>query len=97
MSSSGTLDVDSGDSPVPDPLRDEQWVRRLFEKAIAGFYKHSLSSDYFRVKTGTLLNWPVSAKSESLRAVFPSMRADIVIDDLAKGRQLVLDTNSTKY
>lgn len=82
----------TGGLAVPDPLREEQWVRRLFEKAIAGFYKHSLSSDYFRVKTGTLLNWPVSDISESLRAVFPSMRADIVIDDLAKGRRLVIDT-----
>jgi len=81
-----------GGLPIPDPLREEHWVRRLFEKAIAGFYKHSLSSDYFRIKTGTPLNWPVNTVSESLRAVFPSMKADIIIDDLVERRRLVIDT-----
>lgn len=81
-----------GNFPIPDPSREEHWVRRLFEKAVAGFYRHSLSGESFRVKTGTPLTWPCQSLSETLKEVFPSMRADIIVDDIAQGKRLVIDT-----
>lgn len=81
-----------GSLPTPDPSKDEVWVRKLYEKAIAGFYRHTLRTGTYQVRTGTQLKWPIETVSDSLHGIFPSMRTDIVIDDINCNKRLVIDT-----
>ena len=43
---------DTGEHVLAMPDRDEHWVRRLFERAVYGFYNVTLSSAQWRVFQG---------------------------------------------
>lgn len=81
---------DEGSTPHLSASRTETWVRKLFEKAIAGFYKHSLKNEGISVKTGSIFHWPVEKKSEGISEVLPRMKADIILESSLK--RLVIDT-----
>lgn len=50
----------AGASALPRPGRDEHWVRRLFERALGGFYGVVPSGEGWRVEPGgRRLRWPV--------------------------------------
>jgi 5-methylcytosine-specific restriction enzyme subunit McrC len=74
------------------PDKNERWVRKLFEKAIAGFYRKALSDDNITVRTGTPLNWQYTEATRGLPKILPSMKADIIIDDLKNLRRIIIDT-----
>lgn len=74
------------------PSREEAWVRKLFEKAIGGFYSVSLPAASWRVFTGKPLKWQIDAKTSGIDAILPSMRTDIVLENLSVGQRLVIDT-----
>lgn len=76
------------------PDRDEHWVRRLFEKAVAGFYAVELIPMGWKVRTGDVLHWPVTGASDGIKAILPTMRTDIVLD-APEGRRIVIDTKFT--
>lgn len=83
-----------GATPLAQPDRDERWVRRLFEKAVAGFYAVELVPMGWRVRAGEVLHWPVTGSSEGITAILPTMRTDIVLD-APDGRRIVIDTKFT--
>lgn len=74
------------------PNKNEHWVRRLFEKAVAGFYRVVLSGSGAVVRTGTHMYWPYSKPTEGLIQILPNMRADIIIEDEKKLNRLIIDT-----
>ena len=49
----------SGRNALALPDREERWARRLFERAVGGFYRVVLSSREWRVSTGGALTWEV--------------------------------------
>ena len=73
------------------PSRDEQWLRRLFEKAVAGFYEVALG-DAWSVKSGTQQTWPVEAGSDDYQRILPGMVTDIILRHQESGRRIVVDT-----
>ena len=77
------------------PDREESWVRRLFEKAVAGFYDVVLSGSGWRVHPGKRLRWPVERETDGIENLLPSMQTDIVLDHVDKGRRIVVDTKFT--
>ncbi|WP_233809265.1 5-methylcytosine-specific restriction endonuclease system specificity protein McrC [Paraburkholderia sp. HP33-1] len=79
--------------PIPD--REAVWVRRLFEKAIGGFYQVNLAGDGWRVKTGRLLNWQVSCKTDGIDDILPTMQTDIMLDHVPTRRRIFIDTKFT--
>ena len=83
-----------GATPLAQPDRDERWVRRLFEKAVAGFYAVELVPMGWRVRAGEVLHWPVTTSSEGITAILPTMRTDIILD-APDGRRIVIDTKFT--
>jgi 5-methylcytosine-specific restriction enzyme subunit McrC len=85
----------AGPRPLPMPNREEQWARRLFERAVGGFYNTSLPPGHWRVRTGGVLNWPLDWWTEGARKILPRMQTDIVLDDLLFGRRIVVDTKFT--
>ncbi len=75
--------------------RDEHLLRRIFEKAVAGFYRHELHGrEGWRVRSQASLAWEVELPTPGLIALLPSMAADLVLDQ-GLSRGIVLDTKFT--
>ena len=82
----------SGTHVLPLPSREEHWVRKLFERAVGGFYKVVLPSQNWRVSTGHTLSWQIDWKSPGIDKILPGMRTDIVLDHRETSRRIVVDT-----
>jgi 5-methylcytosine-specific restriction enzyme subunit McrC len=76
------------------PDREETWVRQLFEKAIAGFYRVNIPLAW-RVFPGGTMRWPVEQPSGGIGRILPTMRTDIVLENRVEGRRIVIDTKFT--
>jgi len=75
-----------------NPIRDEVWVRKLYEKAIGGFYAFKLSRNSWNVELGKPLRWLIEAKTAAIENILPSMRTDIVLENSLEGRKIIIDT-----
>jgi 5-methylcytosine-specific restriction enzyme subunit McrC len=82
----------SGANLLPLPDREEVWIRRLFERAVGGFYEVVLSIQGWRVTTGNSLAWQIEWSTPAINKILPGMRTDIVLDHLPSGRRIVIDT-----
>ena len=80
---------------LSSPNREEQWIRTLFEKAVAGFYDVVLEKTKWGVQTGKPLHWPSASRTPGIGRILPSMRTDIVLDNSVTGRRIVIDTKFT--
>lgn len=75
--------------------RDEHLLRRIFEKAVAGVYKHELHGrDGWRVRPKATFHWQSELPTPGLAALLPSMEADIVLQH-GPSRRIVIDTKFT--
>ncbi len=74
------------------PDREITWIRRLYEKGIAGFYDVILSNSGWRVDAGKTIGWQTENKSPGIDKILPSMRTDIILDHSVTGRRFVIDT-----
>lgn len=74
------------------PDREITWIRKLYEKGIAGFYDVVLSKRGWRVDTGKIIGWQIKGKSLGIDKILPSMRTDIILDHSEAGRRIVVDT-----
>lgn len=83
-----------GPTPLPDPGREERWVRKLFEKAVLGFYRAHLCSGGWTVSGSQPLQWPVDDASAGARDWLPGMRLDISLRS-PEGQRMVIDTKFT--
>lgn len=77
------------------PDREVTWVRRLFEKAVGGFYQVVLKKNEWRVHCGQPLTWQIEEKTQGIDKILPTMRTDIVLDHAHSGRRIVIDTKFT--
>lgn len=84
-----------GSSTLALPEREAMWVRRLFERAIGGFYDVVLSPKGWRVRCGGTLNWQIEGKTPGIDEILPAMRTDVVLDHVESGRRIVIDTKFT--
>lgn len=77
------------------PLLDRDdlpWLRKLFEKGVAGFYDTVLSNQCYRVSAGKVLKWQIDDRSSSMDKVFPNMKTDIIIDNTDLAYRIIIDT-----
>jgi 5-methylcytosine-specific restriction enzyme subunit McrC len=84
-----------GANALFSPDREETWVRRLFERAVGGFYQVVLSPQEWQVRCGTVLDWMIEQKTAGIDQILPTMHTDIVLDYLASLRRTVIDTKFT--
>jgi 5-methylcytosine-specific restriction enzyme subunit McrC len=75
------------------PDREEQWARKLFEKAVGGFYHVVLSPRRWKVSAGSTIHWPYERHTDGIRSILPAMRTDIVLEH-PTGR-IIIDTKFT--
>ena len=85
----------AGSTPMVSPEREDQWVRRLFEKAVLGFAKVEFEPLGWKVSGGGQLNWQVSSATDGFAAKLPKMVTDILLTPPFGGRQLIVDTKFT--
>lgn len=77
------------------PDREVIWVRRLFERAVGGFYDVVLSPQEWRVRCGGAMGWQIEQKTAGIDNILPTMRTDVVLDHPATGQRIVIDTKFT--
>lgn len=77
------------------PDREITWIRKLYEKGIAGFYDVVLSSKGWHVDAGKTIGWLIESKSAGIDKILPFMRTDIILDNSDTGRRIVIDTKFT--
>lgn len=89
----------SGDRYLPLPANDDPYLRRLFEYAAFGIYRHHLAPGGWKVKHGPTQHWDISNISDGMPAVLPTMKLDIVLQNSnfeGHGpRRIVIDTKFT--
>lgn len=76
-----------GASELPKTVRDEGALRRLFEKAVRGFYLHHLGPQGYSVSGGRR-SWSATGDPADL-AFLPSLNADVVIR--GHGEQVIIE------
>ena len=80
---------------VGHPDHDVHWLRKLFERAVYGFYKVALSPEGWLVSHGSVLHWPLEASSPGLDTILPRMETDIELSHKQTQRKIVIDTKFT--
>lgn len=85
----------AGTNVLSLPDREVTWVRKLFERAVGGFYDAVLSPQGWRVQCGGTLRWQVEQKTSGIEKILPTMRTDVVLDHPSTGRRIVIDTKFT--
>jgi len=83
---------DSGTHVLPLPDKEGQWVRRLFERAVGGFYEVVLENEGWGVSTGVWLDWHIESRTANVGSILPKMKTDIVLEHRASHRRIVIDT-----
>ncbi|MEZ9540470.1 5-methylcytosine-specific restriction endonuclease system specificity protein McrC [Vibrio sp. 10N.286.48.C11] len=84
-----------GSKLLPKPEKQEQWVRKLFEKAVAGFYKLTLPKQGWKVSSNKQLRWQVEQESTLIPSLLPTMELDIQLDHHQLKQRIVIDTKFT--
>ena len=85
----------SGDAHLTRLDRDERRLRLIFEKAVAGLYRHELHGrEGWRVRQQASLTWQAELPTPGLMTLLPSMEADIILDRGSSSRT-VIDTKFT--
>jgi len=74
------------------PETEITWVRKLYEKGIAGFYDVVLPEKGWHVNAGKTMSWLIESKSPCISKILPVMRADIILDHVDTRRRIVIDT-----
>ncbi len=84
-----------GSSEVLNPERLKNWLPTLYEKAIGNFYKFHLDLSAWKVKTSKKLYWSIDNPTDGISEIFPTMKTDIVLDNIKESKRLVIDTKFT--
>ena len=84
---------------LPAPSLEEGYLRKLFEHATWGFYRHRLEPAGWKVSHGQHLNWRTSNESPGMKALLPRMQVDIALEAPRNAehpsRRIVIDTKFT--
>jgi 5-methylcytosine-specific restriction enzyme subunit McrC len=72
------------------PDREAEIIRRLFERAVRGFYQTVLRPEWMVSDGERRHPWPVAAATPGLAAILPIMRTDIELE--RAGRRIIVET-----
>lgn len=90
--------TDTGSRFLPRGKTDDEYLRKLFEHAVFGYYKHLLLPQGWKVRHGQQQHWPLEATSTRAQDVLPRMELDITLTEPAESRvprHIVIDTKFT--
>ena len=87
---------EDGKRDLATPEKRKEWIYRLYEKAIGGFYRHHLRNTNWVIETGRYHSWPVTEASDGLNTILPRMVSDIEISDAHLKKKIIIDTKYTE-
>jgi 5-methylcytosine-specific restriction enzyme subunit McrC len=91
--------TESGGKMLPLPSLEDTYLRKLFERAVYGFYRHRLTPSGWKISRGDRLKWDVYAASPGIAAILPGMELDVVLEHPTSAgggpRRVVIDTKFT--
>jgi 5-methylcytosine-specific restriction enzyme subunit McrC len=85
----------AGTNSLAMPEREEVWVRRLFEKAVGGFYRVVLNPLEWEIQRGGKLEWQIDHRTSGIDGILPGMVTDVVLTHRLAARRIVIDTKFT--
>ena len=85
----------AGTNSLAMPEREEVWVRRLFEKAVGGFYRVVLDPLEWEVQRGGKLEWQIDHRTSGIDGMMPGMVTDVVLTHRLAAHRIVIDTKFT--
>lgn len=83
---------EQGESLAFEPMRDERWLRALFEKAVAGYYRIHTRGSAWKVSPGKWLSWQIDEQSEQISDLLPKMKTDIYLENSVERSRIIIDT-----
>ena len=83
---------DKGDQSLVLPEREISWLRKLFEKAVGGFYDVVISPKGWEVNTGKWIHWLIDDQTSGIDNILPSMQTDIILNNYDTERRIIIDT-----
>ncbi len=84
----------AGNSATTKLQRDEVLLRSIFEKAVAGLYRHELHGrDGWTISSQKTMHWQAEHATSGMEGRLPTMAADIVLQ--RGSRRIILDTKFT--
>jgi 5-methylcytosine-specific restriction enzyme subunit McrC len=89
------LPSDEGSGGIRRSIIGEHDFRRLFERAVGGFYRATALDLGWRTRTGQFISWNASSESPGLRGLLPKMQTDISLENASTNRRIILDTKFT--
>jgi len=85
-----------GTTPLTRIERDAITVRRLFERAVANFLAIELAPNQeWKVSAGKWLYWQKEFETLGIATVLPQMKTDIILENTAQKRRIIIDTKFT--
>lgn len=75
-------------------LTDHEF-RRLFERAVGGFYRATAVTSGWRTKTGQFISWNSLHATPGAPALIPKMQTDILLENSTAKRRIIIDTKFT--
>ncbi len=72
--------------------REGAWVRKLFEKAVAGFYEVVLGSEGWQIFAGKKHRWPIENQTPGIAKLLQNMQTDIILESHEKHKRIIIDT-----
>jgi len=90
-------DDQAGNESLLSPEETNEWLRKLFENAVRGFYNVAVSDHWHVSKTNVIQEWPMSIdeKSATIERYLPKMELDIVLTSKERQEKIVIDTKFT--
>lgn len=75
-------------------LSDHEF-RRLFERAVGGFYRATAVEVGWRLRTGQFIVWNASNETPGAGDLLPKMQTDIALESPSENRRIIIDTKFT--
>lgn len=71
---------ESGTYVLPVIDKDDGWLRKLFEKAVGGFYEVTLPHPEWSVRQGRRIFWQQESPTNGIKEILPNMQTDITLE-----------------
>lgn len=75
-------------------LTDHEF-RRLFERAVGGFYRATAVTSGWQTKAGQFISWNSAHATPGAAAFIPKMQTDILLENSTAKRRIIIDTKFT--
>ncbi len=89
------LPSDEGSGGIRRSNLTDHEFRRLFERAVGGFYRATASELGWRTRTGQFISWNADNETPGAGGLIPRMQTDISLENSSANRRIIIDTKFT--